>query len=281
MKKIIYCLVAALALVACTPKNGADQVVRIGVSLDDNAQPNQKGQQRISAKDKGSVIEILWEDEDVLYYQLDEKNIDKANPFKLISGAGTRNAFFECENTPEDDLFNQKFTLYYNGAGTPGGEIPQEQTGKANEVNHNYLFYTAHNCTIESDINLEPNFALLGIKLINTSNEITSFDKSLSLGDWYTINESVTEGPDAYIFTNIGGSINLESAPTYYFVLPNGYSLNNKYIRIIRQKANHSSQPLQLPNVTLTSNSATIITINVQPTGNPLDGNNAYLISKP
>ncbi len=285
MKKIIYCLVAALALVACTPKNGADQVVRIGVSLDNNAQPNQKGQQRISAIDKGSVIEILWEDKDVLYYQLDGENIDKANPFKLISGAGTKNAFFECENTPEENLFKQKFTLYYNGAGTPGGEIPKEQNGKANEVNHNYLFYTAHNCTIESDINLEPNFALLGIRLVkNGDKEITSFKKSISIGKEYISPDhgTVTEGPDAYILQNIGDVVNLEEkAPVFYFVLPIGYNLDDKYVRIIRNKGQHSSEPLKLPNYTLSSNEAAIITINIARTNTPEDGNGAYIISKP
>ena len=276
MKKILYCLVAALALVACTPKNGADQVVRIGVSLDDNTQPNQKGQQRISAIDNGGdSIEINWQEDDVLYYQLDGRDIDKTNPFKLISGAGTKNAFFECENTPEDDLFNQKFTLYYNGAGNPGGEIPIDQYAEADTVNREYLFYSASNCEIERGINLEPNFALLGVQL-TTNDNLTNFQRHISIGDDFSYTG------DAYI-CYLKSAVDLTTPKTFYFVLPDGYDLSGKSIMLIRSRGNHSTNPntpLYLPNIKLHSDKATIITINLSRTENPEDGNYAYTIAK-
>ena len=87
MKKIIYFVFAAMALVACEPNNGATEKVRIGVSLDDKTQPY-KGPQRISAVDGAEYdgveyIEINWEKDDVLYYQLDGEGLNTENPFKI------------------------------------------------------------------------------------------------------------------------------------------------------------------------------------------------------
>ena len=82
MKKIIYFVFAALALVACEPNNGATEKVRIGVSLDDNTQPT-KGPQRISAIDGATEIEIKWEEGDVLYWDKGD-GMDTKNPLTLF-----------------------------------------------------------------------------------------------------------------------------------------------------------------------------------------------------
>lgn len=285
MKKIIYCLVAALALVACTPKNGADQVIRIGVSLDDDAQPNQKAQQRISAEDNGSVIEILWEEDDVLYYQLDGESINMNNPFKLISGAETKNAFFECATNP-DELIGKKFNLYYNGAGHPDGVIPTSQQNEANTVNHDYLFYTATDCKLESVIKLEPKFALFGVQLVVVSdqkdkdiNDIKQFKQYLVLGNRRDSNGFIQKENVEYMCTHVK-SVNLNDVATFYFALPEEYNLSGKYIGLVNGLENYTSQALQLPNITLDSNQAQIITIYVtRNTGLLSDNNNAYKIS--
>jgi hypothetical protein len=282
MKKIIYCFVAALALVACTPKNGADQVIRIGVSLDNDAQPNQKAQQRISAEDKGSVIKILWEDKDVLYYQLEGKGIDKDNPFKLISGAGTKNAFFE---TTSGELASNTFTLYYNGAGNPGGEIPTSQNNEANTVNDDYLFYTATNCKLESVIKLEPKFALLGVQLVSDQNDnsaIQNFTENLVIGNSINSNGFIYELNVAYLCTHEDPVDLLYGAATFYFVLPEGYSLSGKYIGLAAATGakHYTSKALQLPNITLDANQANIITINVHRTNEQISTGFYYEISK-
>ena len=269
MKKIIYCFVAALALVACTPKNGADQVIRIGVSLDDDAQPNQKAQQRITAVDGGGdFIEIKWGEDDVLYYQLDDNPINMNNPFKLISGAETKNAFFECEKNPVE-LIGQKFKLYYNGAGKPDGVIPTSQENEANTVNHDYLFYTATNCKLESVIKLEPKFALLGVQLVSNQEnieDIYSFNKYIAIRN----TQNVDDGYVCKYYT----PVNLEeSSPIFYFVFPDGYTLTtDNYIQLLNTENEHNAnlrcckELFFTTTVTLNSNQATVIKINVERT---------------
>ena len=256
MKKIIYCFVAALALIACTPKNGADQIVRIGVSLDDNAQPNQKGQQRITAIDNGgTVIEVKWKEGDVLYYQLDGKGIDKTNPFKLISGAETKNAIFECE--APGDLISNSFTLYYSGAGTPGAEINKTQISSANTIDNKYLFYTASDCKIGKAIKLSPDFTLLGVQLITTPEESLIPEGYISIG---TNLEDI--GDNSIYSCKIQGK-DLKTAPIYYVVFPKNYVLTGKQIGITNGPGHPFCNLLILPEIVSTPNNVQIITIKV------------------
>lgn len=227
MKRIIYTFVAALALVACTPDNGVSNKVRIAVSFEDE-QENTKGQQRISAVDKGGdVIDVNWEEGDVLYYQKEGEDISTANPFEIVSGVGTKHAFFENEDFIG---FENTFTLYYHGASTLNFEnnVAKTQSAIINkfgqiEINKGYLMYTATNCKIGSGITLKPNFAILGVKITSdnaTDATTLALNKKAVLGK----QEGGSYIP-YYVSTLIkeDGATELTVAPIYYFVFPYDY----------------------------------------------------------
>lgn len=280
MKRIIYTFVAALALVACTPVNGVSNKVRIAVSFEEEQQ-NSKGQQRISAVDKGGdIIDVNWEKEDVLYYQLEgEENINTASYFELVSGAGKKTAIFECNN-PE--LLGKSFTLNYHGLANPKGlggkaptdpdfsnPIPLDQECQYVDgetiINNDYLVYKATDCQIGSGVKLTPQFALLGIMLTGTTE---NFNKYVWVGN---------EDNTAY-FCNMNTSVSLTNSPIYYFVLPEGYDLANKNIRLAHSRGHNACAALPLPNRKLNSNEALVLKINVEYINQST--NNEYRISQ-
>ncbi len=230
MKRIIYTFVAALALVACTPDNGVSNKVRIAVSFEDE-QENTKGQQRISAVDEGGdIIKVKWEEEDVLYYQKEgEEDVNTANPFQIVSGVGTRHAFFENEDFIG---FENTFTLYYHGASTPDfdNNVATPQSAIINkfgqiEINKGYLMYTATNCKIGSGITLKPNFAILGVKI--TSDNATDAT-TLALNKKAVLGKEEGGHYTPYYVSTLDkdkedGATELTVAPIYYFVFPYDY----------------------------------------------------------
>lgn len=270
MKKIIYFVFAALVLVACEPNNGATEKVRIGVSLDDNTQPA-KGPQRISAIDGATEIEIKWEEGDVLYYQLDGEGINTTNPFKLISGAGSRFAYFE------HDAFvgmEKSFTLYYHGFGNPLDEkdptypnfsepmLPINQVISINsitgtsQINNDYLMYKATNCEVGKAINLEPQFTILGVQLFGT---YTEFDECVTIGSSSEWGENGT-AYQCQPLTNM----DLTNEPIYYIVLPLDYDLSDKELRLANQRGHHTSnQKLSLSSIKLNPMEAQIIGVDI------------------
>lgn len=270
MKKIIYFVFAVLALVACEPNNGATEKVRIGVSLDDNTQPY-KGQQRISAIDGATEIEINWEEGDVLYYQLDGKAINTTDPFKLVSGAGEKYAFFEHEAFSD---MTASFKLYYHGFGNPLKEDnptfpdfskqmpPINQVISINsltgtsQINNDYLMYKAINCEVGEDINLEPQFTILGVQLFGA---YTNFD------EYVTIGNSSEWGVDGTAYQCWSSeNMDLTQAPIYYIVLPLDYDLSDKELKLANQRGHHTSnQTLPLAGIKLNPMQAQVIGIDI------------------
>ena len=273
MKKIIYFVFAAMALVACEPNNGATEKVRIGVSLDDNTQPA-KGPQRISAVD-GAVydgveyIEINWEKYDVLYYQLDGEGLNTENPFKIISGVGTKQAFFECDAMID---YNETFTLYYHGASTPDIEnpIPQEQfvtikDGKSH-INNDYLMYVATGCRVGYPIYLVPNYTLLGVMLTgdDTPNGGEFYIAIVDKNSEY-VAEYMCKGQKIVGEKTANITLDAEKPVVYYIVLPKDYSLTNKLIRLVGTKEkNPLSFGVSLEKITLDVGTAQMIALHVE-----------------
>lgn len=258
MKKIAYLAIVALAFVACTSENGANQVVRIAVSLEED-QTNQTTQQRISAIDKGStedghgIIDIKWEEGDKLYY--DKTDLTK-NVFEVesISEDG-KNAIFVCSDFNGD----YNFSLYYQGKDSPDFSNPTAkffQTVNVNvgedgnyeySINNDYLIYSATDCKIGGDVNFEPDFTILGVQVNGTFN----FDKYLAIGDDYKINA---------IYSKPNRSVDLTKAPIFYFVLPNDADfLQNKSIWVAQSSEDGLSLKHSLSSITLDPDCAKII----------------------
>ena len=225
MKKLIYTFVAALALVACTPDNGVSSKVRLAVSFEDEQQST-KGQQRISAVDNGSIIEVKWEEGDVLYWDKGE-GVKTSNPFQIVSGIGEQTAFFECEEMIGHD---ESFTLYYHGASDPDfdNQVVKTQSMKIDKngniiINNDYLMYTATNCKVGSSINLKPNFAILGVKI--TSDNATDAT-TLFLNKKAVLGKQEEGHYTPYYVSTLDkeyGATELTVAPIYYFVFPYDY----------------------------------------------------------
>lgn len=270
MKKIIYFVFAAMALVACEPNNGATEKVRIGVSLDDKTQPY-KGPQRISAIDGATEIDINWGEDDVLYYQLHGQPINTDNPFKIVSGVGKKQAFFECDAMID---YNDKFTLYYHGAApTPNiaNPIPQEQfitilmDGKTS-INNDYLMYVATGCKVGYPIYLVPNYTLLGVMLTGdvTPNEgnfyIAIEDKNKEyVAEYMCKGQKIVDEKTANI------TLDAEKPVVYYIVLPKDYSLTNKLIRLVgTREKNPLSFGVSLEKITLDVGTAQMIALHVE-----------------
>ena len=285
MKKIIYFVFAALALVACEPNNGATEKVRIGVSLDDNTQPA-KGPQRISAVDGTEDIVIKWEKGDVLYYADDVNPIDNSKYFTLISGEDSQTAVFECDNFA---LKGESFNLYYHGLADPlnvqqkeegptnpnfASPIPLDQKCTLNDngktvINNDYLVYKGIGCKIGRGIVLEPDFSILGVVLKGSTN----FSQYVSIGTGFGKNNNT-----AYM-CNLG-NVNLANNPIFYFVLPSDYNLGDKQIILSTSRGHNTSAPLDLPNIQLTPAQAQIIAIEViRNNDNTISSNSAYTIS--
>lgn len=226
---------AAFALVACTPDNGVSNKVRISVSFEDEQQPN-TGQQRISAVDKvlegKHVIDVNWSREDILYYQIDNGEIDRTSPFVIVSGAGTKNAIFESDNL---SLKNEKFNLYY------GTEIPITQTieidnNNQTNIDPSVLLYKASDCEIGRTSQFAPQFALLGVQLYGTENV---FDENICIGQNSDINNP--NASSVYVCQlKENTSVNLNNNPIYYFVLPLDYNLMGKSIWLAEKKGHPS-----------------------------------------
>ena len=267
MKKFVYILVASLALVACTPKNGVSNKVRIAVSFEDEQQPN-TGQQRISAVDRvlegKHVIDVKWEDKDVLYWNTGDgiDGIDTQNPFKIVSGVDTKSAFFENE-----DFIGHKdvFTLYYHGAAEPYFENPlqKDQVVTFNEngeivINNDYFMYTATNCKIGSAIKLEPNFAVLGVKIMGEATNLNHM-----AGHYAILGEGKASNQNVYISCEINGATQKDEL-TYYYVIPykgDEINLQGKYFWIANKNGqNEYSNEMLIKNpCVLTPGVATII----------------------
>lgn len=293
MKKLIYTFVAALALVACTPDNGVSNKVRIAVSFEEEQQ-NPKGQQRISAKDKGGdVIEVNWEEGDVLYYQIEGDGVNTTNPFQIVSGVGTKHAFFENEDFIG---FENTFTLYYHGASTPKFEnnVATTQSAIINklgqiEINNDYLMYTATNCKIGSGITLKPNFAILGVKITSdnaTDATTLALNKKAVLGK-----EEEGSYTPYYVSTLIkeDGATELNVAPIYYFVFPYDYEdmQKNNYLEGMslwfanETAAQECCNRLQFNSpFNLVPGAAQIITVTVKQNTGWLNKQDEYTISK-
>lgn len=280
MKKLIYTIVAALALVACTPDDGVSNKVRIAVSFEEEQQ-NPKGQQRISAVDKivedRHVIDVNWAKDDVLYYEIVGEDINYDNPFKIISGVGTKNAFFENDDL---SLSDKMFNLHH------GTEIPITQTieidnNNQTHIDHTALIYKATNCQIGKSIQFSPQFALLGIQLYGIDN---NFDEKVCIGNSNQI--SSIDALDVYLCgLKESTVVDLNKQPIYYFVLPLNYDFLGKCIWLANTKG-HPTTDINngfLPfasNIELNPNVAQIIRISVQK-DNELPGDNArYTISK-
>ena len=281
MKKIIYFVFAALALVACEPNNGATEKVRIGVSLDDNTQPY-KGQQRISAVDGAEEIVITWEEGDVLYYAADINSIDNKKYFTLISGVKEQTAVFECSDF---DFEGESFNLYYHGLADPlnvqgpvnpnfASPIPLDQTCTLDNenktvINNDYLVYKGIGCKIGSGITLEPDFSILGVVLKGN----TTFSQHVSIGTEFSTNDQTT-----YMCTL--GNADLNNNPIVYFILPADYNLSDKKIRLSTSRGHNTSAPLSLPKVQLTPAQAQIIAVTVtRNTDYDVNSNSAYTIT--
>ena len=264
MKKFVYIFVASLALVACTPKNGVSNKVRIAVSFEDEQQPN-TGQQRISAVDRvlegKHVIDVNWEDKDVLYWNTGDA-IDTQNPFKIVSGVGTKSAFFENESFIGH---KDKFALYYHGAAEPNFENPlqKDQVVTFNKygeivINNDYFMYTATNCKIGSAIKLEPNFAVLGVKI---KGEATNLNHMA--GHYAILGEGKVSNQNVYISCKINGATQKDEL-TYYYVIPykgDEINLQGKYFWIANQngKNEYSNEMFIKNSCVLTPGVATII----------------------
>lgn len=219
MKKIVYIFVAALLMVACKPNNEVvDGKVRLTVSMDDNQ--SNKSQQRISAIDNGSAIDLTWEEDDVLT-AYDGTTGDTIGTFTLIKGAGTKIAVFESDN------FNgapENFTLIYQGEEYKDKQLAMVQTVTMTEKDGNrtyqldkdkkYLKLEAKNCKIGGGIQMQPCFSLLGVQL--KSKESCVFTGSVYLGK-----------VSPYCASTIG-SIDLKGGGIYYYVFPNDLAEDTK-----------------------------------------------------
>lgn len=273
MKKLIYTFVAALTLVACTPDNGVSSKVRLAVSFEDEQQST-KGQQRISAVDNGSIIEVKWEEGDVLYWNKGE-GVNTSNPFQIVSGIGEQTAFFECETMIGS---KDKFTLYYNGA-TTFSENPISDNQKSTikngytSINNDYLLYIAENCEVGKTITLKPQFQLLGI-MVKKDNSITeNFVPSIVIAPTGNYNNSATTRPEYGYICSVGTyNTNQEFTPTalsndfitYYIVLPTDYNIQDKEIWLTTEGWGHPcSTNKSLEKVSLSVDKATIIALNV------------------
>lgn len=253
MKRIIYTFVAALALVACTPDNGVSNKVRIAVSFEEEQQ-NSKGQQRISAVDNGSIIEVKWEEEDLLYYEENESN-------KFFSVANISNdgkiAIFECNDFKGDP---QNFSLYYNTTRelslTQTVELKEENNQYNYVLNPEYLSYVANNCKIGHGIHLEPNFMIFGVRL---QGDINDFSESVVIG------KAFNDFEGAYL-SHFSDKVDLNNQPIYYFILPNDANfLQDKHVWFNSgDRINNKSYALSLDGVTLDNKKAQIVTIKVE-----------------
>ena len=287
MKKILYFVFAALALVACEPNNGATEKVRIGVSLDDNTQPA-KGPQRISAVDGTEEIVIQWEKGDVLYYAKDVNSIANKKYFTLISGERSQTAVFECDNFEFD---GESFNLYYHGLADPlnvqqkgatnpnfASPIPLDQTCTLNNgktvINNDYLVYKGVNCKIGNGIKLNPDFSLVGIILQGEG----EFSSKVGVGTSFEVVQNTTSW---LCGMSNGTVVNLANDPIYYIVLPANHDLTNHKIRLVSSRGHNISNELDLPSVTLEPGVAQIFRIKLtRKEGTQIGANDAYSIAK-
>lgn len=288
MKKILYFVFAALALVACEPNNGAIEKVRIGVSLDDNTQPA-KGPQRISAIDGATDIDINWEKGDVLYYAADVNSIVNYKYFTLISGEGSQTAVFECNDF---EFEGESFNLYYHGLADPLGvqgeeamnpnftsPIPRDQTCTLNDngktvINNDYLVYKGIGCKIGSGIKLNPDFSLVGIILQG----VGGFGSKVGIGTSF---ESAQNTTSWLCGMSSGTVVDLANNPIYYIVLPANYDLTDHKIRLATSRGHNMSNELDLPSVTLEPGVAQIFRIKLtRKEGSQIGDNDAYSIAK-
>lgn len=287
MKKIIYFVFAALALVACEPNNGATEKVRIGVSLDDNTQPA-KGPQRISAIDGATEIDINWEKGDVLYYAADVNSIDYSKYFTLISGEDSKTAVFECNDFAFE---GESFNLYYHGLADPlnvqqkeegptnpnfDSPIPLDQTCTLNNgktvINNDYLVYKGIGCKIGSGIKLNPDFSVVGIVLQGDG----EFGSLVGIGTSFDNQDNTT----SYL-CEMSNSVNLSTSPIYYIVLPAHYDLSGNKIRLATARGHNMSNELDLPSITLEPGVAQIFRIKLtRKEGSQIGDNDAYFIAK-
>lgn len=270
MKKIVYIFVAALLMVACKPNNEVvDGKVRLTVSMDDNQ--SNKSQQRISAIDNGSAIDLTWEVDDVLT-AYDGGGYD-VGTFTLIKGAGTKTALFESNNFKGD---KENFTLRYVGSST--WNITQVQTmPDVNKINENYLKLEAKNCKIGGGIQMTPCFAVLGIQLIGNG----TFQGNVAVG--YSGNYMTS------CIISMDNSVALNTNPTYYILFPCGEDGNIQHldkvakdcvISLFDTNSAQASNTLKLnDDLPLSRNQATILKVSVTKNENET-GANQYAISK-
>lgn len=267
MKKIVYFFVVALLMVACKPNNEVvDGKVRLTVSMDDNQ--SNKSQQRISAIDNGSAIDLTWEEDDVLT-AYDGTTGDTIGTFTLIKGAGTKIAVFESDDFTGDP---ENFTLRY--VGSTNWSIPQEQTMRAvNEIEKEYLKLEAKNCKIGGGIQMTPCFAVLGIQLIGNG----TFQDRVAVG--YSGNYMTSRIKDT--------TVALNTNPTYYILFPCGEDGNIQHTEKVAKNcviglftdSGQASDMLKLNDaLPLSRNQATILKVYV--TENADGATYQYTISK-
>ena len=251
MKKVLYFVFAALALVACEPNNGATEKVRIGVSLDDNTQPA-KGPQRISAVDGVDEIVVNWEEGDKLYYAVGEENPGDNAPFEIISGWDSPSAFFECAQFNLDNL-DKNMNWYYNGCANFVNpfELNQSITIVKNKtvINHDYLLYTAKNQKIGT-FHLQPAFKLVGVALTGTTAQTihivigpsTEHSKGYQ-GDWSQIYTCCLVGANG-----LPQNVQLDSTvpTTFYLVLPSDYNFEGKSVWLAYDRGHNISTKIEL-----------------------------------
>lgn len=251
MKKVLYFVFAAMALVACEPNNGATEKVRIGVSLDDNTQPA-KGPQRISAVDGVDEIVVNWEEGDKLYYTVGEENPGDNAPFEIISGWNSPSAFFECAQFNLDNL-DKNMNWYYNGCANFVNPFVLDQTvtivDNKTKINNDYLLYTAKNQKIGT-FQLLPDFKLIGVALTGTANTTihvvigpTSAHQLGSSADW---NQMYTcRLVDSY---GQRQNVQLDSTvpTTFYLVLPSDYNFEGKSVWLAYDRGHNISTKIEL-----------------------------------
>lgn len=281
MKKVVYFLFAAFVLVACEPENIGNRV-RIGVSLDEKAQPN-KGQQRISAIDGTTDIEINWEKDDKLYYTLSNESPNSNTPFEIISGWDTKSAFFECANF-DSELLNKSLNWYYNGANEfminpfVKSQSITIKDGKTN-INNDYLLYTANNQKIGT-IQLKPAFKLLGIALTGDSEIQKTIHAVVGPTDEHGKGES-GNWTDIYSCNLVDDKgilqmvqLDITTPITFYIVLPYDYDFTGKSVWLSYARKHNISTNIALDEIQQLSEEklgeALILNINV--TDNPGTG---------
>ena len=162
MKKIFSLLAAALLIAACTPNEElgtpfqAGQKVTLAASMGGNGAKQMPGKQRVSGVDKGTQIDLTWNEGD----QITVKVGDATAVFTLESGAGSASATFTGTMPASGTTYQVSYPVNYDES------VLANQTYVANGFGKGLMkMSTKSDGTLDGGFVLSADNALLGLQL--------------------------------------------------------------------------------------------------------------------